>query len=527
MRASRQVSWHSVISVIDLFAGPGGLGEGFSAYRNTSGEQTFKIVLSIEKDEEAYKTLRLRSFFRQFGRKNRPEEYYACLRRKLSIEDLYKRFPNQAQESAHEAWCVTLGADEFPPHLVDNRIKEGLGSQDNWVLIGGPPCQVYSLVGRSRRIPKDREKYEKDNRHVLYREYLRIIAAHRPPVFVMENVKGILSSKFEGGRIIEKILADLKRPFEALPYLRKRGASELEYELHALSDYGRSDSLFAASETEPSDYIIRCERHGIPQARHRLILLGVRTDLRKSPSKLSAKEDLVELWEAIKDLPKIRSRVSRSEDSSAEWMAAVSELLAQPWLKDGIDREVRKSILQAGRSLVPIRNIGSEFVGSLRKPVWQTSWFHDQRLEGVCNHSSRSHMKEDLWRYFFSACFAERRNRSPKLFEFPTALLPDHHNVRRARDKRELVFADRFRVQVKGRPSTTVTSHIAKDGHYFIHPDPLQCRSLTVREAARLQTFPDNYFFCGNVTAQYQQVGNAVPPLLARQIARVVHKLFE
>jgi DNA (cytosine-5)-methyltransferase 1 len=135
-------------------------------------------------------------------------------------------------------------------------------------------------------------------------------------------------------------------------------------------------------------------------------------------------------------------------------------------------------------------------------------------------------MDSDLWRYFFLACYAAVHKKSPNLSDFPASLLPNHDNVKKVKGK-DLIFKDRFRVQVRSKPATTVTSHIGKDGHYFIHPDPLQCRSLTVREAARLQTFPDNYFFSGPTTKQYQQVGNAVPPLLARQIAAVVYNLFD
>jgi DNA (cytosine-5)-methyltransferase 1 len=133
-------------------------------------------------------------------------------------------------------------------------------------------------------------------------------------------------------------------------------------------------------------------------------------------------------------------------------------------------------------------------------------------------------MASDLHRYFFAACFARAHGRSPTLEDFPLELLPEHRNAEAGR-KGEM-FADRFRVQLPDRPSTTVTAHISKDGHYFIHPDPAQCRSLTVREAARLQTFPDSYHFEGPRTDQYHQVGNAVPPLLARQIAAVVHDVL-
>jgi DNA (cytosine-5)-methyltransferase 1 len=125
-------------------------------------------------------------------------------------------------------------------------------------------------------------------------------------------------------------------------------------------------------------------------------------------------------------------------------------------------------------------------------------------------------MVSDLGRYLFAAVFGDVRGYSPKAGDFPPALSPDHRNWHSG------VFNDRFRVQLFDEASTTVTSHISKDGHYFIHPDPVQCRSLTVREAARLQTFPDDYLFLGNRTQQYVQVGNAVPPFLARQIAALI-----
>ena len=134
-------------------------------------------------------------------------------------------------------------------------------------------------------------------------------------------------------------------------------------------------------------------------------------------------------------------------------------------------------------------------------------------------------MVSDLHRYLFSSSFAAVNDRSPQLMHFPKRLLPKHSNVALAVTGTEY-FADRFRVQVANRPATTITSHISKDGHYYIHPDPEQCRSLTVREAARLQTFPDNYLFCGNRTEQYVQVGNAVPPLLALQIAAIVYDVI-
>ena len=170
--------------------------------------------------------------------------------------------------------------------------------------------------------------------------------------------------------------------------------------------------------------------------------------------------------------------------------------------------------------MVPAAGLGDRFVKATITSKYAPQWFCDKRIGGVCNHESRFHMVSDLHRYMYASCYAKLHSQSPSLKNFPTDLLPDHTNLNDPEKKD--YFDDRFRVQVASRPSTTVVSHISKDGHYYIHYDPLQCRSLTVREAARLQTFPDNYFFCGHRSAQYVQVGNAVPPLLAKQIGKIV-----
>jgi DNA (cytosine-5)-methyltransferase 1 len=515
-----------MIPVIDLFAGPGGLGEGFSAFRS-GREKAFKIALSIEKDKTARETLRLRSFFRQFP-DGPPDDYYQFLRGDLSIEELYLRFPEQVARADGEAWLAELGKPEkYPTSQIDERIEKALGGVEDWVLIGGPPCQAYSLVGRSR-MAQEPEKYQKDHRHFLYQEYLRIIANHRPPVFVMENVKGILSSKVEGSLIINRILADLKRPCEMNGESKGLGAKKsVTYKLYPFADYGGGQSLFDELDSDPSSYIIRAERHGIPQARHRLILVGVRSDLEVAPISVPNSSKEVAMWKVISNLPRLRSKLSRVDDSGEAWMNAIKEVTCSNILRgDGIDLDVWREIRTTSRELTASLKTGSEFVPSDSIPRWQCSWFYDSKLGGACNHSTRAHIEPDLWRYFFAACFAKVRGKSPLLTDFPRSLLPKHKNATRSPEEDDVDFADRFRVQVKKRPSTTVTAHIAKDGHYFIHPDPLQCRSLTVREAARLQTFPDNYFFVGPRTEQYKQVGNAVPPLLARKLARVVYKLL-
>lgn len=512
----------SPIPVIDLFAGPGGLGEGFSGLSATDGAPPFKIHLSIEKNRLAHQTLELRAFFRRFARSKAPNEYYLHLRGQLTRKELFDAYPEQANAARQEAWCVELGKSNTV--LVRERIRDVLGHVEKWALIGGPPCQAYSVAGRSRR--RGEESYDpvSDERQYLYQEYLQIIADHRPPVFVMENVKGLLSATLNNRRLFERILEDLQSPTEALLREGRSIATKRRdrYRIYSLV----SNGMFG--DAELTNFVVRAEHHDVPQARHRIILLGIRDDLRgATPNRLPARP-LVPAGRVLDGLPKLRSGLSDGDDGAEAWLRCLRESLCKRWLRGaaavaGI--EVRDLIVKTIDELVvPPQGRGGEFIKGQVTCLHRPEWFLDDQLGGVCNHATRKHMSKDLHRYLYAACYTRVNARSPKLVDFPKDLLPDHGNVAKALNGG--YFNDRFRVQLPGVPSSTITSHIAKDGHYYIHSDPKQCRALTVREAARLQTFPDNYFFCGSRTAQYGQVGNAVPPLMAKEIARIVRDIL-
>ena len=362
--------------------------------------------------------------------------------------------------------------------------------------------------------------FENDIKHFLYREYLQIIIDHAPPVFVMENVKGLLSAKVDDKSVIDRMISDLRNPGIALNY----GPADLRYRLYSISE----DELPEVG-TNPKLFLVRAEKFGVPQARHRIFIVGVRDDIRIVPGRLRPGEPPT-LKQVIGGLPPIRSGLSRGKDSLAGWQAAVG----------GIDMATIRRELngkQYAGALVDKLNIGLQapppslerrstlYPRNLLPDHEVFGTIPDPRLDFLEGHEARSHMPSDLKRYVFAASFAAVEGRSPTLADFPRSLLPVHRNVGIGRQGK--MFSDRFRVQLPDRPSTTITSHIAKDGHYFIHYDPAQCRSLTVREAARLQTFPDNYCFLGPRTSQYHQVGNAVPPYLARQIAAIVADLLD
>ncbi len=525
----RANSDHEMIPLIDIFAGPGGLSEGFSAFADKQRDSVFDVMLSIEMEANAYETLKLRTFFRHSTDGARLD-YYKFLRQEITLNALYEAHPLVAREAQKRCWQARLGPDGQPGHLVRSRIDNALAGANNWVLIGGPPCQAYSLAGRSRNAGNPNYNPKKDVRQRLYVDYLQILADHRPVVFILENVKGLLSATLQSATlqnelIFHRILEDLRDPAAALARegRESRGRSGEGYRIFSLVEH----RMFENGDLEGS--VIRAERYGIPQARHRVILLGVRDDVKGVPQVLTP-QDEVPMSAVINQLPPLRSGLSRRYDSAKAWADCLRSQLGSRWVNAGtrkIDTDDLSKFLKDSLSATnpPPCDRGGEFVRAEVTCDYAREWYSDEKIGGICNHSTRGHIKKDLYRYFYAACYAKLHGKSPSLHQFPTDLLPDHANVATALEEGGN-FSDRFRVQIAERPSTTIVSHISKDGHYYIHPDPAQCRSLTVREAARLQTFPDNYFFCGSRTAQYVQVGNAVPPLLAKQIAAVVYNFL-
>jgi DNA (cytosine-5)-methyltransferase 1 len=528
--SAARISKRSTIGVIDIFAGPGGLGEGFSSFElaPNTGQHPFELAVSAEMEPSAHATLRLRAFYRLLLRNegNVPVEYRNFLQMvaegtSVSAAEFFgsgRRKPLW-REAEQEALNLTLGEEAHNKALFD-RIGSVHKNYDEMILIGGPPCQAYSLVGRARQRNVKDFLVKGDPRHFLYKQYLAILAKFKPAIFIMENVKGILTSKVGDREMFSAIRNDLSDPSGALGLRRSGGASDryVLLPIHVPEGVERTAELVL---NNPSGFVIRCENHGVPQARHRVIIMGVREDYAKTcvahiPG-LQVPNAKSSIDQALDGLPELRSGMSREPDDSDRWFKAM--------------KEERQRVIEAIKhrwpdvaAMLKAMHPKSKLPRSSTRYESRRPGFLASALRGtnqvVLNHETRGHMKSDLGRYMFCAAFARAEGRSPTSADFPLKLAPDHKNWKSGE------FADRFRVQICGEPSSTITSHLSKDGHAFVHWDPAQCRSFTVREAARLQTFPDDYFFMGNRTQQFVQVGNAVPPMVARQIARVVYQVL-
>lgn len=506
------------IKVVDLFAGPGGLGEGFSGFSNRRGHHPFRTAVSVEKESSAHKTLTLRSFVRRLLMNGDPlTDYFSYLRGERNVP--YSELTKTAwKEATLEAIQETLGTENGDSLLME-KARKAIGNSTDWILIGGPPCQAYSIIGRSRNKGIRDYSPEADHRHFLYRTYLKLLAELHPPVFLLENVKGILTSRVSGDLIFPSILRDLSDPAGSM------GWTGPKYRIHSISSDEYFEHGHEPHEYDASKYVVKAEYYGLPQARHRVILIGVREDIDKKPRMLE-QAIAPSVSEIIGNMLFLRSGIS-SNDSSAAWLATVTNYARE--LEDSfrsVDPALSNKLTEISAFFSRINSDslsrGGRFVRQPRSTAGNIEWWIGRNApnDGIVNHEARGHMSSDLLRYLFASSYALVHGKSPRAADFPESLAPLHKSWSSGG------FDDRFRVQLEGLPATTITSHISKDGHYFIHPDPRQCRSLSVREAARLQTFPDNYFFEGNRTQQYVQVGNAVPPLLGHMIAERVYELI-
>lgn len=507
----------STFGIVDLFAGPGGLGEGFASLVE-DGHAPFRIGISVEKEAAAHRTLTLRAFLRDhLTRHDTLPDQFIDFHAGLAAEPDWSAVdPRAWQHAIGEARALELGT-EAAATAIDGAIVELKDKYDDTILIGGPPCQAYSLVGRARAKGTVGYVPEEDARHYLFREYIRVLDRLRPAAFVMENVKGMLSSTVESRLVFEMLMEDLSS---------LGTGHDHHYELRAIRVEDGKATLQEAAQ--PSDFIVRAELFGVPQRRHRVIIVGIRSDLAR---KAAAVDLLVSgkprtVSHVIGTMAALRSGISRGLDDATLWqseVASAGNLLASIYHRkddDGLREaflSISRRLRQDSPSLRAATHLPENYGISNDELV---AWLERPGLRGIAQHETRGHMVSDLRRYLFAAVFGAVRRYSPKAADFPLELSPDHQNWHSG------VFNDRFRVQLANNASTTITSHISKDGHYFIHPDPTQCRSLTVREAARLQTFPDDYLFLGNRTEQYVQVGNAVPPYLSRQIAKLLHAVL-
>ncbi|NLA96529.1 MAG: DNA cytosine methyltransferase, partial [Clostridiaceae bacterium] len=372
----------------------------------------------------------------------------------LKTELFYNPYPDLHDLVNSRVLNKTFGSPNHGKNVITsqealellNDIAKESSVQSISVVIGGPPCQAYSLIGRGRM----KEQVFEDDRNYLFKYYLNIVREFQPRLFVFENVPGIISA----GK--GDLLTAIRREFEDIGYGLKSGPDQ---ENHA-------------------NNIIDCKDFGVYQNRRRLILFGYK------------KKD----YPGGFDYPDLHG-FSMSFDEPLNTKNAISDLPP----------------LHAGQ--------GADFWYGRYSPKRRLSLFQGCMREespGVLNHFARPHREQDLKIYEMQIA-ASKKGTKIGYSELPESL-QFHKNGSKK------VFEDRFRVHGTKETPHTIVAHISKDGHYNIHPDPQQLRSLTVREAARIQSFPDNYFFEGYRTAQFVQVGNAVPPLLSRAIAKAVKK---
>lgn len=408
-----------MLSYIDLFAGAGGLSEGFI-------RAGFSPIAHVEMNKDACDTLKTRLAFHHFNQKKRLKTYFSYLQNEISRDELWKQTPEKLINSVIN--------DEISGRTIGNifqQIDAQLHSKKVDVIIGGPPCQAYSLVGRSR----DPNRMQGDKRNFLFRYYAEFLNRYKPKYFVFENVLGLLTA------------GNAK-------YLREM--------LELFKEIGYSTDM----------KVLNAEEYGVLQRRRRVVIIGHRgkkkfefPELETKPNNYQIKRDL------FYDLPKLKPG---EQLHIAKYTKPINEYLKKTETRNGVDF--------------------------------------------VTQHITRQHNERDLEIYSIAIDKWLNGKKRLKYDELPRRL--QTHNKKN-------IFLDRFKVVDPIGHSHTVVAHISKDGHYYIYPDLMQVRSISVREAARIQSFPDDYFFEGGRNSAFKQIGNAVPPLMAIKIAKSLKLLLQ
>lgn len=389
---------------IDLFAGCGGLSEGFY-------KCGYKALLHLEIDSVACETLKTR--MRYYGYDNK------------EIDDA--------------VLCADI-TDEDIIAEIDNRVKETVD-----IIIGGPPCQAFSSVGRAQ----SPDSMNNDPRNYLFENYLKILNHVKPKMFIFENVKGILTAKPKGVKIFERIIREMSETY------------------NVVDDAGV--------------ILLNAADYGVPQIRERVILIGVRKDI-----------GYIDVNQIYSD---IRKTNSNDDNNLPDYFTVKDAIADLPKLLPGES---------ANKVIAESKNTKNAYLEKI-----------SNNSSLVYNHEARKHNAQDIERY---RILSSHKNWQLKDLQ---NVRPDlvHHDPKH--------FGNRYTVQEWDKPGKTVVAHLYKDGNLFIHPDPEQARTFTVREAARIQSFPDDFVFEGSRTQQYKQVGNAVPPLMAEAFAKTLKNYLD
>lgn len=407
------------LNYIDLFAGAGGLSEGFK-------RAGFNPVAHVEIDNAAAYTLKTRTAYYYLKENNLYPKYVEYLKGEINRAELYKLIPASLLDSV-----INIGISKENNDFIFNKIDNSLQGKEVDLIIGGPPCQAYSLVGRAR----SENNMKSDPRNYLYVQYANYLEKYNPKMFVFENVLGLKSA----GKGV--YLQNMERLFN------KKG-----YSIHI--------------------FTVKAENFGVLQKRRRLIIVGWKQDFIPSlPNLESYNAGLTaSIADLFEDLPKLQA--GEGKDKYCKYLSETNKYLDESHIRNGI--------------------------------------------EILTQHISRPHTNQD--KEIYRVAVSKWNDKKERLnYNDLESHLKTHKNI--------TSFTDRFKVVAEDlNTSHTVVAHISKDGHYYIHPDIEQNRSISVREAARLQSFPDDFYFEGvkegaNRTAAFKQIGNAVPPLMANKIA--------